>query len=134
MKYIKTFENLNKSDIIKSLQNYLYDKLWIDIKFTEGVEEVSKKINNCYEDEPHLIPNKKYQLSVATKEEVDGWFIISGDYRVNKLGVKRLELKDDIAQYALLHSPNQFKKLLKYVDPKDLENFELLCNVEKYNL
>lgn len=113
MKYIKTFENLNKIDIIKLLQNYLYDKLWIDIKFTEGVEKISKEINKCYEDEPHLIPNKKYHLSVATKEEVDGWFIISGDYRVNKLDVKRLELRYDIAHYALLHSPNEFKRLLK---------------------
>jgi len=132
MKYIKTFEKLSKNDLIKSLQDYLSDKLWIDIKFNEGVEQLSKEINKVYEDEPYIVPNRKYHLSVAGKEEVKGWFIISGEYKVNDLGRKRL---DNIApQYALLHTPHQFKRLLKYVDSKYLEEFELLCNVEKYNL
>ena len=35
-----------KDDIISGLQNYLYDKLWIDIKFIEGVEKISREFNS----------------------------------------------------------------------------------------
>ena len=129
----KIFESKNR-DLISNLQSYLQDKFWIDIKFKEGVEKLSSKFNDIYSGDQSIIPGKRYMLAISKREGIEGWFIISGEYKVNSQEEKeRLDVRD-VASYALLYSPYQFLQLLKYVDKEYLENLEMLSDVEKYNL
>jgi hypothetical protein len=128
----KIFESRNK-DIISNLQSYLKNVLWIDIKFKDGVGDLSYKFNLIYSGQS-LVPGRNYKLAVSKREGIEGYFIISGNYQVNDEGEKkRLDITDG-ASYALLYTPYQFLQLLKYVDKEYLEKIEILMSAEKYNL
>ena len=118
----KIFENYFK-DIVKILQDYLQDKNWIDIKFKRGVEPVSAKINEGRDI--WLVSGEKYQLSIAKRDEVKGWFLISGKYK---------EKSGQLGGYSLLHTPNELAKLLKFVNKTELEKIKFLDTTSKYNL
>jgi len=129
----KIFESKNR-DLISNLQSYLQNKLWVDIKFKEGAEKLSSKFNDIYSGDQSIIPGKTYKLAISKREGIEGWFIISGEYKVNSQEEKeRLDVRD-VASYALLYSPYQFLQLLKYVDKEYLENLKMMSDVEKYNL
>ena len=91
MKYIKRYEQKQTNrGLVKELQDYLTSIQpkcgWcpLEMRFVEGVQDVSGRINKSYAVKPLIIPNKKYNIILAKKEEVKGWFIISGEYLVNE--------------------------------------------------
>lgn len=147
MKYIKTYEQTNRG-LVKELQNYLNSIQpkcgWcpLKIRFTEGVESVSQKINHIYGGTPSIIPNKEYDITLAMKEEVKGWFIISGEYLVNEEDEKiRLNLKGNIARYGqpvsyrrIIYTSYNFLQILKFANKEDIDKIKIEIDLNKYNL